>query len=290
MTSGSRLCKALLLLAAMACMLPAQAEDLSDYGAISRAEDTVVRPGAIVWMDLLTADVATASEFYSDVFGWRIVTSDSGDYAYATLNGRPVASIVAYDEDIGDAEGLWLPSIAVADVDRAVDKVKAHGGTIVEPPEELPGRGRYVLIEDPTGAVAMLLRAEGGDPERSETANGWLWSELWTDDVDAATKFYEAVIAYRTVAVNDGGGSRYKVMGRDRKPHASVVHTPLPDVEPNWLTYLLVDDVDATARRVLQAGGAVLLPPLKDGFNEDVAIVADPTGGVFALQQKEAEK
>lgn len=266
-----------------------QADSLDDYGAISDLPETTVRPGAVVWMDLLTSDVSAASNFYSNVFGWAIETSIDGDYAFATLNGRPVASIAAYDEDLGDAEGLWLPSISVADVDQAMEAVKKHGGAIVEPPENLPGRGRCLLIEDPTGAVVMLLRASGGDPERVETQNQWLWSELWTDDVEAATAFYENVAGYRTVTVRDGSAGEYQVMGRDQKPHASVVKTPLPDVEPNWLSYMLVDDVNAAAKRVLKAGGSVLLPPQKDGFNDDVAIVADPTGGVFALQQKEVK-
>ena len=91
------------------------------------------------------------------------------------------------------------------------------------------------------------------------------------------------------VTVKDDSGCVFQVMGRDQQPHASVVKSPLADVQPNWLPYLLVDNVDATARRVLNAGGAVLLPPQKDGFILDVAIVADPTGGVFALQQKEAK-
>lgn len=264
----------------------AQAAPLTDYGPISTAAETTQRPGAVVWMDLLTDDVPVAVRFYSEVFGWDIEVSSGGEYAYAVLNGRPVASIVAYDEDVGDAEGLWIPSLSVPDVDEALRAVKTSGGAIIEPPEDLPGRGRYVLIEDPTGAVVMLLRAAGGDPERSERVNGWYWSELWTDDTVAAAAFYQAVVGYRTVSIKDSAGSQYDIMGRDSHPYASLVVTPLKDVQPNWLTYLLVDDVDATARAVLKAGGAVLVPPLKDGFNEDVAIIADPTGGVIALQQR----
>ena len=86
------------------------AAELKDYGAISLSSDQTVRPGAFVWMDLLTNDVQVAAKFYADVFGWRVETSKSGDYAYATLNGNPVASFAAYDEELGDATGLWLPS------------------------------------------------------------------------------------------------------------------------------------------------------------------------------------
>ena len=91
-----------------------QTAALTDYGPIIETSSKVQRPGAVVWMDLLTNDVAAASRFYSDAFGWTIETSAGGEYAYATLNGRPVASIVAYDKELGEAEGLWLPSISVA--------------------------------------------------------------------------------------------------------------------------------------------------------------------------------
>ena len=265
------------------------ADEIRDYGPVTNGASTIERPGAVVWMDLLTGDVRAAAGFYEEVFNWNFEYSQDGSYAYATENGKPVASIASYDEDVEETEGQWLASISVPDVDAATAKVRANGGTVLEDPEDLPGRGRYVLIEDPTGAVLMLLRANGGDPTFAEAVNRWLWNELWTDDVDAATKFYQDVVGYRTVTVKDGSGGVYQVMGRDKLPHASVTRAPLPGVEPNWLAYILVEDVAETVRDVQKAGGAVLLPPQKDNLNSDIAIVADPTGGVFAIQQKEAK-
>jgi len=271
-------------------MAGVQAAPLKDYGPITNDTHGIQRPGTVVWMDLLTDDVNAAVRFYRDVFGWDIETSPDGEYAYAELDGTPIASIVAYDPELGEAEGLWIPSLSVSDVDEAMTAVKNAGGTILEPPEDLPGRGRYLLIEDPTGAALMLLRASTGDPEHQERINGWHWNELWTDDTAAASEFYKKVVGYRTISFKDLEGNQHEVMGRDQRPYASLLKSPLPDVEPTWLAYVLVDDVDATARAALKAGGAVLVPPLKDGFNEDVAIIADPTGGVLALQQKkEAE-
>ena len=264
--------------------------EVVDFGAIQNGSSSIQRPGTVVWMDLLTDDVDSAASFYEEVFDWQFEFNSDRDYAYAKHEGRPVAAISAYDEEVGEAEGLWLASIAVNDIESAVTRVEESGGAIIESPEDLPGRGRYVLVADPTGAAVVLLRANGGDPERSEVNGRWLWAELWTDDVEKATDFYEQVVGYKTVAVKDTGGSVFQVMGRDNNPHVSVVLAPLPDVEPTWLPYLQVADVDATARAILKAGGAVLLPPQKDGFNADVAIVADPTGGVFALQQKEGGK
>ena len=265
----------------------AAAETLDDYGSVGASEG-VERPGAGVWMDLLTSDVARAADFYSEVFGWSFGFSPDRSYAHASIDGDPVAAIAAYEDGFGEADALWIPSLSVPDVDKAMAAAKAQGGSVVGPPESLPGRGRYVLIEDATGAAVMLLRAEGGDPARSDGPNQWLWAELWTDDTKKATGFYEQVLGYRTVTVKDTEGQSFMVMGRDQQPYASVVKTPLPDVDPTWLAYLQVDDVSATTNAVVKAGGAVLLAPEKDGFNDDIAIVADPTGGVFALQQKEA--
>jgi hypothetical protein len=239
-------------------------------------------------MDLLTGDVDRAASFYSEVFGWSFRFSPDRDYAYGTLNGVPVASIAAYEADMEEADGLWVPSISVMDVDMAATATRSNGGSLVGPPEELPGRGRCVLIEDSTGAAVMLLRAQSGDPQRSSASGQWLWTELWSDDVDKSKEFYRQVVGYGTVAVKNTTGQTFLVMGRDQQPYASLVETPLPDVDPTWLGYLAVDDVIATVKAVEKAGGEVLLAPQKDGFNDDVAIVADPTGGVFALQQKEA--
>jgi hypothetical protein len=283
------LMKSLLILGAAGFLTAVQAETIPDYGSITTEASAIERPGKIVWMDLVTSDVRAAAKFYRDIFNWQFKFSGNDSYAYATLNGKPVASIAAYDEDVESGEGLWIASISVEDVDAAARRVKNQGGSIIEAPEDLPGRGRYTVIKDPTGAVVMLLRASGGDPQSGGSVNGWLWAELWTDDVDAALRFYEKVAGYRSVTVKDGSGGVYQVMGRDQTPHASVIKTPLPDVEPIWLPYLRVENVDATAKEILKAGGSVIVPPQKDGLNDDVAIVADPTGGVFALQQKEAE-
>lgn len=264
------------------------AAGLANYGPISTAESRIEHPGTVVWMDLLTPDVRRAARFYSTVLGWNFEFSPEGDYAYGTFHGNPVASIVELGDELETAKGLWLPSIAVRDVTTAMNAVYGGGGSVLQGPEELPGRGRYALVEDPYGAVFMVLRAQTGDPQREEVSGRWVWNELWTNDVDAAPGFYQTVFDYHLVSVTDGRGGVYRIMGRNHTPMAGVVKLPLPDVKPTWLGYLLVDNVAATARRVLEAGGAVLVPPRPGSLNNDIAIVADPTGGVFALQQNEA--
>jgi predicted enzyme related to lactoylglutathione lyase len=132
----------------------------------------------------------------------------------------------------------------------------------------------------------MVLQAAGGDPpDEPAQFNEWLWPELWTDQPAAAIEFYEAVLGYRSVAVREKDGSELTVLGRDGMARATLVKSPWPEVKPNWLLYLAVEDIGETVQNIERNGGEVLVPATlsSDG---DVAIVADPTGGVFALQER----
>jgi predicted enzyme related to lactoylglutathione lyase len=257
-------------------------------GPVTKEATNQFYPGKVIWVDLVTNDISRAASFYKEVFGWEITFSSEGDFAEASYQGQPVAAIAAYEDDAPDDEARWLISISVPDVDATSTTVLKHGGKVLEGPVDLPDRGRYVLVNDPTGAMLMFLQASGGDPADEEpTPNHWLWAELWTDDPDSAANFYKAVVGYKSKTVSDTDGSDVMILGRQGIARASVVNTPWEDVEPNWLPYLLVDDIDKALKSVEKHGGSIVLYTANDSNNADVAIVADPTGGVFALQQKE---
>jgi predicted enzyme related to lactoylglutathione lyase len=248
------------------------------------------RPGKVVWADLVTSDLLRATDFYRQVFGWAIRLSDDGSFAEATYRGRPIASFARYGHEAPEGEAQWLISISVPDVGAAAAAVRRNGGEVLEGPDNLRNRGRYVVATDSRGALLMFLRASGGDPgDDTPAANEWLWAELWTDDPTDASAFYETVVGYRTVEAREKDGGELLVMGRDGVARATVVRLPWPEVKPNWLIYLLVDDLEATLELVRRNGGEVLVHPSAAG-DGNVAIVADPTGGAFALQQREVRR
>ena len=254
--------------------------------AITAEPGGQMRPGKFVFADLLTGDVQRASSFYAKVFDWRIVQGSDPGYATAYVGRHPVAAFAIY-RDRPSEDALWLPSVSVRDVDATAALVEPAGGQVVVAPRELPDRGRMAVLKDPRGAHIALLRATGGDPEdHPPHDNEWIWPELWTDDVPASIAFYEALFNYRSVAVKDPEGRLHKVLGRDQVARAGVLQSPLPGVSPNWLLYLLVEDLAHSLGRIVEHGGEVYVPPQKDAVNGDIAIVADPTGGVFALQQR----
>ena len=52
---------------------------------------------------------------------------------------------------------------------------------------------------------------------------------------------------------------------------------------PSWLSYICVDDVDAAASEVKQAGGKVILGPMEVPGGDRVLQGVDPQGAWFAL-------
>lgn len=259
---------------------------------ISSASDGRLVPGELVWADLVTTDVEAAVAFYSSVFGWD--RRDSGDPNYVELarGDELVCAIAAFeDDDVPPGGARWLVSVSVADVDETVNKIVMFGGSVLEAPYELPDRGRLAVVTDSQGAVLILLRAAGGDPLRSKAIPGaWAWAELWTRDMQKAVAFYEKAIGYRGVQDENGEGQPPVVLTTQGEPRATVVEIPWEYVEPNWLPYVLVINARETLEDILDAGGSVLFT--SDDVAEDTgtfaAIVSDPTGGVFAIQELEA--
>lgn len=105
-----------------------------------------------VWHDLNTKDLAGSKKFYSEIFGWKLESSD----------GSPYLHIKAGDEMIGgmrekgnDEPGptTWLGYIVVDDVTTTVSNITAAGGKVHMPTTKLENVGTMAVTADPTGAV-----------------------------------------------------------------------------------------------------------------------------------------
>ena len=254
--------------------------------------------GQLVWADLLTDNLDAAQSFYSEVFGWEF--SGDNEYRQATHAGVPVAGFVLHEpRDPTVPEVAWLISISVSDVDAAAVAATSAGGSVLEAAQTVPDRGRYAVVEDNQGAPVALLRTSQGDPLARRTVdNEWIWAELWARDQRTAADFYKAVIGYEARVIREGDDEAYTVLtigmgagkGNGKNVSTGIVTLPWPDVLPHWLPYLRVANVADAISRIKQAGGYVLLPPRQEFDDGTVAIVSDPTGGAFAIQQRRAQQ
>ena len=261
---------------------------LDRVGPVSAGPTNNSFPGKVIWVDLVTGDVKKAAAFYHNVFGWDIRYGRDGSFVRASYQGSPLATLSRYEEgEAPEGEARWLISISVADIDAAAPAATKSGGEVLEGPADLPDRGRYALVSDPQGALLMLLEANGGDPaDEAPSDNSWLWAELWTDNPASSALFYKSVIGYKSKTFKDASGDKIVVFAHGNVARASMVKTPWDGVEPNWLPYMQVADVTATARQVLEHGGEIVIAPLVDSDGSRVAVVVDPTGGVFAIQER----
>ena len=269
----------------------AVAQDAVDLrvSPVTPVPTNVQHNGKLVWVDLVTTNTNKAVQFYTDAFGWQAKYFDDENFVEMVHDGQVICSIVRYDtDDAVDGDARWLVSISVDDVDAAANLARQHGGKILETATDLPGRGRYSVVSDPQGAVLMLLRATGGDPadsDRQVILDEWSWAELWTDDQAGAVAFYKKVVGYGSLKVTDPDGDERIVLGSDRTPRATVVQLPWDDVEPNWIPYIPVASLETTLQNIGDAAGAVLVRSDESEDEGPAAIVMDPTGGVFAIQE-----
>lgn len=110
------------------------------------------------WNELTTADPVASRQFYGDLFGWTsdeyMPMGDLGEYRFFAHQGRTIGAISPCVE--GGSQG-WRYYIRVPSISKAVEAVKAGGGTISMGPHEVPGGDRIIIGNDPQGAEFALV-------------------------------------------------------------------------------------------------------------------------------------
>jgi len=242
-------------------------------------------PGKVIWFDLLTLDPAAVKPFYSGVLGWTF--EDRGSYSIAKDGATPVAGILtmpAPKPGAATPQARWMPLVSVADLDRAAAAVQKAGGRVLEGPGSLGARGRYVAVADPRGAQFVMITAAGGDPADVDAPPpGWIWAELWTDDLKGSAAFYKATVGYETWQVGSGKAATW-IYASGGRPRARAARMPFQNVPAQWLPYVVVKDLPTALARVTELGGHVLRKPGAKG--PQFAVVADPAGATFILEQR----
>lgn len=246
--------------------------------------------GKVVWRDLITTDVAKASAFYTQLFGWQITPSADAPDKFALIRheGRPIGSIVSGDELEGtELAARWISSISVPNAQGAIDAAVAGGAKAHITLLDLPRRGKTAVLIDPQGAgFAVLVSSAGDPPDIGPVTNSWLWTELWARDAEKAADFYVGSFRYdhEKVAM-PGFDAMYHILKSSGKERLGIVQSPVASVTPAWLPYIKVQDAVKMTDRARELGGKVYMAPNPKIRSNSVAILADPTGGFFAVQE-----
>ena len=115
------------------------------------------------------------------------------------------------------------------------------------------------------------------------------WTDLIAHDPSGANTFYGGLFGWIPAGLPDHPASAYTLFTIDGERVAGL--TPMSEpmkaqgVPPMWVSYILVDDVDAVADRVEGLGGRVHLPPMDVVDSGRMSMFGDPSGGSVALWQ-----
>jgi uncharacterized protein len=118
------------------------------------------------------------------------------------------------------------------------------------------------------------------------------WIDTNQPDPEKALPFYGGLFGWEFEdGMPEGSGGHYflgRIRGRDAAAISSVPEGAPPAAM--WNTYIWVDDADATAKKVTEAGGAVLTEPFDIMDAGRMAVLADPEGAVFVVWQANQHK
>lgn len=112
------------------------------------------------------------------------------------------------------------------------------------------------------------------------------WIDLGTPDQDAAGEFYGPLFGWELQedenAEQTGGYRTARLRG---KAVAGVMKLMQEGQPPAWMTYISVEDADATTGAAREAGGTAIVEPMSVLDYGRMAIISDPTGAVFGVWQ-----
>ena len=92
----------------------------------------------------------------------------------------------------------------------------------------------------------------------------FVWHELHTTDRAKAQKFYAALMPWENKDVSMGPGEAYGLVLLNGKDFAGITKSKAPaNVPSHWISYIGVDDVDASTKKAKELGGSVKMEPME---------------------------
>jgi predicted enzyme related to lactoylglutathione lyase len=114
-------------------------------------------PGAVCWHDLSTPDPVAAGQFYSKVFGWKVVTQDFGGKAYHSLKLGKEGIGGIWPIPLPKHPPAWFTYWLVESCKRAAAKTKRLRGKVILGPITVPDTCTFAILQDPQGAAFGVL-------------------------------------------------------------------------------------------------------------------------------------
>ncbi|MGE3636766.1 MAG: VOC family protein, partial [Sandaracinaceae bacterium] len=106
----------------------------------------------------------------------------------------------------------------------------------------------------------------------------WVWDELLTQNQSNASEFYRGLFGWTANEMDMGEMGTYLMMKVGERSVGGMMQSPSPEVPQNWLSYVCVDDVDASAKQIETLGGTLINKPCSIPNIGRMVMATDPTG------------
>jgi uncharacterized protein len=143
-------------------------------------------------------------------------------------------------------------------------------------------------------AAAIVSILAGQSPRASvasasaATAGEFVWHDLITPDPAASQKFYGPLFGW-TFESGKGIEPNYTIIKQGGFPIGGIVAIKNPETVPQWLSYVVVANVDRASAAFTESGGRVYRGPLDVRKDLRVAVVGDGQGAPIGLASRGAE-
>lgn len=114
-----------------------------------------------VHVELNSPDPEKAKAFYTKLFQWELEDTTNPavpDDAYTVIKvGEGTGGGIMKQVPHGPAG--WIPYVLVDDLRTTTDKVRTLGGKVMKDVTEVPEMGWFSIIQDPSGSILGLWKA-----------------------------------------------------------------------------------------------------------------------------------
>jgi uncharacterized protein len=106
----------------------------------------------VVHLELHTADLPSARDFYAELCGWSAARIETGAGSYQALELGEIGGGMV---ECGVPRPLWLPYVEVAEIAGATDRARRLGASVLLDPREGPAGWRSVVCSPMGGELAF---------------------------------------------------------------------------------------------------------------------------------------
>jgi hypothetical protein len=120
---------------------------------------------AVVHFEIIGRDAAALRAYYSQLFGWQIVTDNPMNYGIIARDGNTSAEGIGIGGGVGQGpegySGHITFYVEVPDVEAALAQAQTLGGSRIMGPEKVMEGVEIGLLQDPEGNIVGVIKEAG---------------------------------------------------------------------------------------------------------------------------------